>query len=406
MTHHPSLSLAYKPHPIHPFPARMASEVALRVCENLPRGAVVLDPMAGSGTVLRVAAEQGHHALGFDLDPLAVLMARVWTTKLDPVVLIQEGAALVDVAKTLSARDSRLSWIDNHPETRAFVQSWFGKQQRGELKRLSSLLYKREGPVADALRVAFSRLIITKDKGASLAADVSHSRPHRVLADGQNDFPVYLMFERAVRMVAQRLASERLRATVEVREGDARQLDGVSDGSISAVITSPPYLNAIDYLRGHRMALVWLGYRIDALRVVRSNSIGAERAPQPEADAEIAASLTAGIDPDGKLDRRRRRMVDRFALDMDGMLAQAHRVLEPGGTAVLVVGNSTHRGVYVENTAVVQAAGLRHGFLLVSTEARAIPESKRYLPPPSDRETSMMGRRMRTETVLTLAKAA
>ena len=253
--------------------------------------------------------------------------------------------------------------------------------------------------------MALSRIIITKSKGASLAADVSHSRPHRVLADGDNDFLVYPMFERAVGVVATRLASERLRGGVEVLRGDARCLDGVPDGSVSAVITSPPYLNAIDYLRGHRMALVWLGHQINALRAVRSASIGAERAPDPTADAEVAAVLTTGIDPGGKLDRRRRRMVNRFALDMDGMLAQAHRTLEPGGEAVLVVGNSTHRGVYVENTAVVVAAGLRNGFSLVSERTRTIPESKRYLPPPSDRETSTMGRRMRTETVLRLAKA-
>ena len=361
--------------------------------------------MAGSGTVLRLAAEQGHNALGFDLDPLAVLMSRVWTTKLDAEVLVTEGDELVKAAEALHAREVRLPWIDGHEETRAFVRFWFGKEQRSPLRRLSYLLNKQEGSVANALRVALSRLVVTKDKGASLAADVSHSRPHRVLADGGNDFAVYLMFKRAVRTVASRLVGERLRADVEVREGDARRLEGVPDQSISAVITSPPYLNAIDYMRGHRMALVWLGHQINALRTVRSVSIGAERAPEPAANAELAAALTVGVDPDGRLDARRRRMIDRFALDMDATLAQVHRVLEPGGKAVLVVGNSTHRGVYVQNTAVVETAGRRHGFSLVSAESRTIPESKRYLPPPSAREGSAMGRRMRTETVLTLGKA-
>lgn len=58
----------------------MASDVALNICADLPTGSTVLDPMSGSGTVLRMAAEHGHRALGFDMDPLAVLMARVWTT--------------------------------------------------------------------------------------------------------------------------------------------------------------------------------------------------------------------------------------------------------------------------------------------------------------------------------------
>src|SRR5436309_2882500 len=71
-------------HPIHPFPARMAPEIALQESARLAAGSLVLDPMAGSGTVLRTASEWGHRAYGYDMDPLAVLMARVWTTPLDP----------------------------------------------------------------------------------------------------------------------------------------------------------------------------------------------------------------------------------------------------------------------------------------------------------------------------------
>jgi hypothetical protein len=32
-------------------------------------------------------------------------------------------------------------------------------------------------------------------------------------------------------------------------------------------------------MRGHRLSLVWLGYRLADLRRIRSDSIGAERGP-------------------------------------------------------------------------------------------------------------------------------
>ena len=393
------------PRPIHPFPARMAPEVVLNVCTGLRAGATVLDPMSGSGTVLRMAAEQGHQAYGFDVDPLAVLMAKVWTTPLDAGELIEAGERLVAKAKGLCARDIALPWIDGDKETKAFVGFWFGREQRADLRRLSFLLAEQEGAEANALRIALSRLVITKDKGASLAADVSHSRPHRVMQDGENDFRVLPMFRRSVRAVATRLAADRLQAKVEVKRGDARRMGDVPDASISAIVTSPPYLNAIDYLRGHRMALVWLGHRLSGLRSIRSASVGAERAPDAEADEAIAKELTAGVDPGRKLESRRRRMVDRYAIDMNAMLMEAYRVLEPGGKAVLVVGDSTHRGVYVENTAIVKAAGERNGFAVVSEKSRDIPPSRRYLPPPSNEEASTLKRRMRKETILTLVKA-
>ena len=58
--------------PIHPFPARMAPEIALSEINNLPTSSTILDPMMGSGTVLRVGSTNGHHVIGRDLDPLAV----------------------------------------------------------------------------------------------------------------------------------------------------------------------------------------------------------------------------------------------------------------------------------------------------------------------------------------------
>src|SRR5947199_7915105 len=70
--------------PIHPFPARMAPGIALDVLSDAEKPLRVLDPMMGSGTVLSVARSKGHHAIGVDIDPLAVLISRVWTTAIDP----------------------------------------------------------------------------------------------------------------------------------------------------------------------------------------------------------------------------------------------------------------------------------------------------------------------------------
>src|SRR3954452_17321214 len=62
---------------VHPFPARMAPEIALGKIDLLTKpGAVVLDPMCGSGTVVRLAAEHGRVGIGADLDPLAVIITR------------------------------------------------------------------------------------------------------------------------------------------------------------------------------------------------------------------------------------------------------------------------------------------------------------------------------------------
>src|SRR5688572_23760943 len=67
--------------PIHPFPARMASSIAWKnIPQKKEKPILILDPMAGSGTTLVAAQAKGHNSVGFDRDPLSVMMARVWCT--------------------------------------------------------------------------------------------------------------------------------------------------------------------------------------------------------------------------------------------------------------------------------------------------------------------------------------
>lgn len=380
----------------------MAPEIALARVAALPPGSRVLDPMAGSGTVVRVAANLGHQAIGFDLDPLAVLMAKVWTTPLDPDLLRRETIALVDSVRARPLAEVRLPWIDDDAETRAYVDYWFGAEQRTRLRLLSAAIRGISGPIGDALRLGLSRIIVTKDHGASLARDVSHSRPHRVRTD--NDFSVLDEFLRAVTRLAQQLEDQPPpgRATVEL--GDARSLAAVATGSIDSVITSPPYLNAIDYLRGHRLTLVWLGHRLRELRSVRSDSVGAERGPS-DADARgLAAELIASLEFLDRLPSRQRRMVDRYVLDLRAVLGEIYRVLRPGARAVLVVGNSCVRGVFVRNSRLVVSAAERVGLTLLKEDERVLPPNRRYLPPPGALTTSDLEKRMRSETVLTFTR--
>ncbi len=73
-------------------------------------------------------------------------------------------------------------------ETREFVGYWFAPEQAEDLSRIARVLINRPR-TDDPLRVALSRMIVTKEMGASLARDTSHNRPHRV-AD-ENDFDVF-----------------------------------------------------------------------------------------------------------------------------------------------------------------------------------------------------------------------
>lgn len=392
---------------IHPFPARMAPELALEKLKEMKSTGVVLDPMAGSGTVLRQATSLGHKAVGLDMDPLAVLMTRVWTTPVDDKVIQRLAKDVFARLDSLTNDEIKLQWIDDDAETKTFIDFWFAEPQTGELRRIAYVLEKlltetvntEERLAVDVLRIALSRLIITKDKGASLARDVSHSRPHKV--SDTNDFDVRPMFERSIHSVRKRLIAEPPPGGASIDLGDARSLLDLAENSVDSVLTSPPYLNAIDYMRGHRLSLVWLGHSIRDLRTIRSNSIGSERSPDNNnSDAKHTAMRLAMGDID-ELPTKFSRMVERYVQDILRMIEEIARVLKTCGQATFVVGNSCLRGVFIRNSAAVETAAEFSGLKLTSSVDRPLPTQSRYLPMTS----APLEKRMRTETILSFVRA-
>ena len=384
---------------VHPFPARMAPEIALAKIEGLTSlGAVVLDPMCGSGTVPRLALQQDRQAIASDVDPLAVMMTRTTCKPAWSKGLAARAKEIVRLAQLLD--DSQPEWIASDPDSIRFVDYWFALEQQRALRRLARVLCGR--PISDdPLRVALSRLIVTKDGGASLARDTSHSRPHRVRTE--SDFDVYAGFLRAAQLVETLVVEIPTSRRASIRSVDARGLDFVRRSSVDLILTSPPYLNAIDYLRGHRMSLVWLGWKFSDLRSVRSESVGAERS-LATASGNVRALAQLAIPRLEELTPRNQHMVYRFTRDVERLCRSFARVTKRGGHLVFVVADSQLKGVPVSNSYLCQLSAVRAGFHLEETVARTLPSQHRYLPPP-DGGAGAFAARMREERILTFIRS-
>ena len=391
---------------VHPFPARMAPTIALDALRGTKGEQRVLDPMCGSGTVVAVARANGHRAVGVDCDPLAVLNARVWTTPVKPGTVSQRAADVLERAKALKGQTpARDSYPCDDPETRRFLRYWFDSGARRELWALSLCISRvRNQKLRDVLWCAFSRMIIAKQSGVSLAMDLSHSRPHKVYTVApQRPFGSFL------EAVAATLANVLVRGTrgvgpaAKIVEGDNRQLMFQRD-SFDLVITSPPYLNAIDYLRCSKFSLVWMGHSIEKIRAIRTGSVGAERGIDVGALPCKLREVVNGMTGAEKLARRHARMLARYVSDMSNSVAEVKRVLRPGGRAVYVVGNNQMGEVFVRNSDAVKAVAAVSDLRLQAEYSRDLPPNRRYLPPPSLKDSgSKLQARMRAEVVLTFS---
>ena len=389
---------------VHPFPARMAPEIALDGLRDHPRSFMVLDPMAGSGMVLGTAARLGMKSIGYDLDPLACMISKVSGTRIDEDSVRAACKTLLSRSRCVKSSSVVLPWIDEDEKTKTFVQYWFAPKQVDQLRRFSFFLVQRPFTTVEStlsiLKVALSRLIVTKEPKASLARDTAHSRPHRTVKD--NDFDIFSELAKSLEHVLLALSPSDILENVRAYRGDARKLGRIGSASIDCIVTSPPYLNAIDYMRGHKFSLVWFGYNLAGLRRLRARSVGAEISSFCRVPPEIAHFL-ANLHPD--VSQRKRHILRRYYLDLISITTESYRVLKPLRRATYVVGNSSVRGHDVDNCYLLISAATRSGFQVIERSSRQIPNNKRYLPLLEAGENDL-SRRMKTEHIVTFQKAA
>jgi SAM-dependent methyltransferase len=388
--------------PIHPFPARMAPEVALRHLQS-KRCFRVLDPMVGSGTVAKIAQSLGHRAIGCDTDPLALMITEAWCRPVSRKAIRRAADRVLSAVSGWESLPAELAYPRNcDSETKKFVRYWFDLKARRQLSCIVAEIRRvRSRAVRLYLLTAVSRTIIVKDGGVSLAKDVAHSRPHKVYKRG----PVAPIkaFSTSIQKLLNSLedSSAKMTHVPQVRRGDARSLP-FRGGTVDVVMTSPPYLNAIDYLRGHKLALVWFGHSVVHLRTLRSGNIGSESGAVVTNETK---EIIGAVCSHKCLTSRQERMLARYVEDVTGFISEIYRVLRNRGRCVLVVGDCNLRGVYVRNSLIMILIARKSGFHLLREYRRRIPASRRYLPPPGARFAGAeLGRRMRTEVVLVFSK--
>lgn len=317
-------------HPFHTYPARMhpATTRALveLFCDRAPADALVVDPFCGSGTTLVEARALGVDAIGIDLNPLAVLIARAktWTEGLRRITAMKKlgGAIAGDVlAAGRAARRAdhessplrRIEGFDPHARDRRLAR-WFLPHVRRELEAIAARIdavRADDAELADVLTAALSAVLY---KVSSRTSDTDPTWVDRQIGRGS---ATRLFAQRVELLAAGLLDLGRTRGpTPRVIEADARRLgEHVAPASAWAVITSPPYAGTYDYAEHQRLRFDFLGLR---WREFEAGELGARRNSGPDA-APWRTELAA--------------MLDAFAA-----------ALRPGRYAAIVIGDSLAAG--------------------------------------------------------------
>jgi SAM-dependent methyltransferase len=271
---------------------------------DLGSDSTVLDPFCGSGTTLLACKQRGISAVGFDVLPISLFAAKVKTADYAP----QE---LKDTAKQLLKTKFRKIFYEYPP----LLKKNFS---RFALEDISVFREAAMNIESKKLRDFFLLALINSAIKCSYAwkdGGVIKTRKRPVP-------PLRIMFRRVVYgMIRDYEHFERSDGSeIAVEKCDARRMK-LADGSVNAIITSPPYLNNIDYTKVYEIEQFLLHEKEDP--AVRSY-IGLEKEIEnkvlPELDLPPAAAA--------------------YFTDMLASLKEMHRSSGNGAHAALVVGNA------------------------------------------------------------------
>ncbi len=399
----------YASHALHAFAAKFPPQLPRVFIEGLTdKGETVLDPMMGSGTAIVEAFLCGRKAVGFDIDPLSLLICRVKTRPVDLLQAAWTGHRVLSTAVRFLQRSSHLDELIGKrysPGSREFIDYWFSKQTQRELMALLLAIEReaQEEPLVDFFKVVFSSIIITKSGGVSLAYDLAHTRPHRVQNKPYRD--AIKAFEQRLSKAAALLSQlPKNGKSVLIKPHDSRHRTPLDDDSVQLIVTSPPYANAIDYMRAHKFSLVWFGEDIAQLSELRSTYIGSERIdnrdrPSPPSSVKRAVANLEAKDP------RKAKVLEQYFKDMTLAINEMFRVLEGGRCCIIVVGPSTIRGQLIKTHSLLADIAETIGFRTVEIAERKLDRNRRMLPAGFHRNNdSQIESRMHKEYILGFLK--
>lgn len=407
---------AHPLHGLHPFAARFPHGLAGHFINTLTQGGdIVLDPMCGSGITLLEGWQTGRSVIGVDLDPLARRQSMARTTALDPQAVRPAGEAALRRADELHSGASHpadpLALVRGGMDdaTQKFLDYWFFPETQRELAALVLAIRDEPDPdLRNLLEVVFSSTIVTKSGGVSRARDLAHTRPHRV-ADKTPRRPIPV-FATLIDRAADAYAAVDPAAVGESRiiAGDARNLP-LTDGEVDLIVTSPPYANALDYMRAHKFSLAWLGDPIPSLTGLRGQYIGSESVGNQASPsrAELPTSVRAVVEQLSAKDAPKSRVLQRYFADMSAAIGEMARVLHSGAAAVIVVGPSTMRGLPIPTHDCLAALASQAGLDVVKVAPRNLDRDRRMMPARNGNRgdaASGIERRMHTEYIIGAVK--
>lgn len=391
-------------HLIHTYPAKLIANIPYFFLNNsyfANENDSILDPFAGSGTVLLEAQLAGLKPYGSDANPLAKLISKVKTNKYDIEIIKSlfdniEGSYFKNGSKK------------DYPNV-INIDYWFLPHIKCQLNNILKCIDEIENDkYREFFLLNFSNLV----KKVSLA-DSRVSVPVRLnpnkYPDGHsikakqestlNNLKTIDVFKKFKEIYYQNLKrfsnkneSRKISHKGIIISNDARNLN-IENQSIDLIITSPPYAGAQKYIRASSLSLGWtkLG-EAEQLKSLDSKNIGRENYKKQDYQTITKTSIEEAdlkIEKIFKVNPLRAHIASNYLNEMKIAIQESIRVLKKDKYLILVAANNNVCGYEFETQKYLNQIAIQNG---MKVECEMIDDIKSY---------GLMTKRNKTASIIT-----
>lgn len=392
-------------------------DLVKELISELPRGSVVLDPFCGAGTTLLASREIGLPSVGFDVNPISIIVSKVKTT---PLTVVQTELLTLRVG-LLKKADITLP-ADPKPIFKIIDKVFDAKILQALLIFRKIINSTNDEGVRDFLFVAWLSIVEGVSNVYKEGNGIKYKNRRRtddgyisvdmsawnkaVLPDDRLEFVKQRLLKKIEQMTKDLEFMPVNSAEVRIHEAGAESLTShMAPNSAAMALFSPPYCNCFNYFKMYKVEL-WMGGFVNSYedlrllnrRGLRSHVETILKKPDDivESNSEEYAKLLDGLD---LWDRRIPNAVRGYFIDMAKVLQELHTVLKPSAKCVIVVGNSAYGGVVIPTDALLAKIGKKVGFTVKKLAvARALTTSSQ--------QRAFLGERMESlrESIVILEK--
>jgi DNA modification methylase len=363
----------YYTHGFHPYPARMMPLIAKKVIEMFANRAddVVFDPFCGSGTVLVEATVHDRESIGFDINPLAIIIAKAKTTPIEPKKLKEK---INEVLKEIINDNSNYSAPKDIPN----LYYWFKPKVIDELSKILHHIKRIDDEeMYNFFATAFSYTVWKVSnirKGEYKLYRMSEEELAKWDPNVIETFKEILLDNlKGMEEFYKVMRNKKAKAKIYLKDIRESDLEDVA----TLILTSPPYGDSrttVAYGQFSRYSALWLGLK-DVL-YVDERSLGGVKKRGNISKLE-SKTLEETFNKIYEKDPERAWDLYSYFYDMDIALQKLAKALKKGRShMVFVIGNRTMRRVQILTDIILTEMASKYGFEHIRTIYRRIPTKR------------------------------